>query len=168
MFIKKTLLAAALLSIGAVGVASAASNPATTTFKVKLTVQKACSVTATDLDFGSQDATATNFSAASNGTVTVTCSKTTPYVVGLAPSNGNAAGAGAMAGQTSGNTDTVAYQLYSNSGLTTVWGNSGASNGVSGTGTGSAATALPVYGKVASANVTPDSYLDTVTVNVTY
>lgn len=171
MLFKKTLLASALLALGGFAItAGAATNPATTTFKVKLVVQKACSVAATDLDFGTQDSTAANFGASTNGSVTVTCSKSTPYIVGLAPSNGSGVGAGGM---TSGTTsDTVNYQLYQNSGLTTVWGNTGtlaaAGNEVSGTGTGSAATALPVYAKVTSANVTPGSYSDTVTVNVTY
>lgn len=170
MLFKKTLLASALLALGGFAAgAGAATNPATTTFKVKLVVQKACSVSATDLDFGSQDSTATNFSASTNGTVTVTCSKTTPYIVGLAPSNGNGSGAGAMSSATT--SDTVAYQLYQDN-AGTVWGNTGtlaaAGNEVSGTGTGTAATALPVYAKVANANVAPGTYSDTVTVNVTY
>jgi spore coat protein U-like protein len=170
---RKTLLATALLALcGLTSVASAAANPATTTFQVKLTINKACSVTATNLDFGTQDATATNFAQTTAGTVTVTCSKKTAYIVGLVPSNTNAVGAGVMAGTISGNADTVAYQLYQNAALSTVWGNTGTltapGNEVAGTGTGAAATALSVYSKVAAANVTPDAYADTVTVNVTY
>lgn len=170
MLFKKTLLASALLALGGFAVsAGAATNPATTTFTVQLVVQKACSVSATDLDFGSQDSTATNFSASTNGTVTVTCSKNTPYIVGLAPSNGDANGAGEMSG-TSG--ETVGYQLYQDSAHNLVWGNSGAlgtpGNEVSGTGNGFAQTPLNVYAEVSTANVTPGTYTDTVNVNVTY
>ncbi|MBU6503769.1 MAG: spore coat protein U domain-containing protein, partial [Burkholderiales bacterium] len=65
----------------------------------------------------------------------------------------------------------VPYQLYSNATLSNVWGNTASSasvgNGVAGTGTGSAQS-IPVYAKAPSANYTPDSYSDTVTVNVNY
>lgn len=171
MLFKKTLLASAMLALGGFAVsAGAATSPATTTFKVQLVVQKACSVSATDLDFGSQDSTATNFSESTNGTVTVTCSKNTPYIVGLAPSNGDANGAGEMTSGTTG--DTVGYKLYQDSAHSTVWGNSGAlgapGNEVSGAGTGSAQSALNVYAQVSAANVEPGTYSDTVNVSVTY
>lgn len=173
MYLKKTLLASAFLALaGLASTAMAATNPAQTTFQVQLKINKACSVSATNLNFGTQDSTAVSFAQSTAGSVTVTCSKKTAYIVGLAPSNGNTVGAGSMAGQTSGNTDTVAYQLYSNAALSTVWGNTGTllspGNGVSGIGTGSAQTPLSVYAQVLAANVTPDNYLDTVTVNVTY
>jgi spore coat protein U-like protein len=168
----KTAIALAVFAMSA-GSAVAASNPATTTFQVKLTVLKACTVTATDLNFGSQDANAAAFNEATAGTVTVTCSKTTPYKVGLAPlaaNGGTANGTGNMVSTTAPatNLDKVAYTLYSDAARTSPWGNTVGTNTVNGTGTGAAAAALQVYGKVASANVTPDSYADTVTVNVTY
>jgi spore coat protein U-like protein len=171
MLFKKTLLASALLALGGFAVnAGAATGPATTTFQVKLVVQKACSVNATDLDFGSHDATDANFGQTTSGTVTVTCSKNTPYVVGLSPSNGNGAGAGSMSSGTT--SDTVAYQLYQDSNLSSPWGNTGSvaspGNEVSGNGLGTAAAALNVYAKVTSANVEPGTYADTVNVNVTY
>ena len=142
------------------------------TFQVSITIQKACSVTANasaDIDLGTVASTATNTTG--SGTVTVTCSKTTPYYIGLAPSNANTAGAGTMAG-TGGNTDTVPYQLSSTAGPSgTVWGNtataSAVGNGVSGTGTGSSQT-LTIYVTAPSANYTPDTYTDTVTINVHY
>lgn len=161
-------MAAAVAGACAVVAAIAAPNPATTTFQVKFTVNKACSVSATNLDFGTQDATATNVPGSTNGTITVTCSKGTAYTIGLLPSNNSSTGAGTMAGATTGNTDKVPYQLYQDSGLATVWGNTASTNTVGGSGTGSAQAAVTVYGKVASANYTPDAYADTVTVNVVY
>lgn len=164
--------------VSAAGVAIAAPNPATATFDVKIKVQKACSVVAgssSDINFNSQDASATNLEA--SNTIFVTCSKKTPYTIGLTPANNSTSGAGAMAAQNTapvtGNTDSVAYQLRSTAGMTgTLWGNtntdgSTVGNGVGGTGDGTAKSHT-VYATVASANVTPDDYKDTVTVTVRY
>jgi len=150
----------------------AMADTASGTFQVTLTVQKACTVTAgtpSDIALGTVAATATNV--AGNNTITVTCSKTTPYYIGLAPSNANTAGAGSMAG-TGANADTVAYQLRSAAGAAgAVWGNTATTtsvgNGVAGTGSGANQTHR-VYVTVPSANVTPDTYADVVSVNVNY
>ena len=71
-----------------------------------------------------------------------------------------------------GNTDSVPYQLRSAPGMTgTIWGNTATSssvgNGVSGGGNGTAQS-ITVYATTPSANFTPDSYADTVTVTVNY
>ncbi len=172
----RTLKSAIALAVFAMtaGSAVAASNPATTTFQVKLTVLKACTVAATNIDFGTQDA---NVSTALSGTgsVTVTCSKTTPYKIGLAPlvaNGGTNSGTGNMVSTTAPTTQTdkVAYSLYQDGAFGTPWGNTSGTNTVSGTGTGAAQPAVTIYGKVAigAANVTPDSYADVVTVNVSY
>ena len=167
----KKLLLVSVAAIFATA-AFAATNPATATFDVKLTVLKACSVTAgatSDISFGSQDASATNLE--QSNTITVICSKKTPYTIGLKPSNNATDGAGVMAAQNTapvtGNTDTVAYQLRSTTGTAgTVWGDAVASRvGATGNGTAQSHT---VFATVPSANVTPDDYKDTVTVSVYY
>ncbi|OOG53896.1 hypothetical protein B0E47_11905 [Rhodanobacter sp. B05] len=139
-------------------------------FLVSATVQKNCTVAANDLTFNAVAAgTAT---APGNTTLSVTCTVSTPYTVGLAPLNvTSTTGLGTMKG-TGSNTNTVQYQLYSNSGLTQVWGNTAAvgstGNGVAGSGTGSAQS-LTVYAKTTTTtDVTPDTYSDTVQVNVNY
>ena len=176
---KKTLLAAAVLvASGAAFTASAATSPATATFQVLITIQKACTVSAgpaSNINLGTVNSTATNTTG--NSTISVTCSKTTPYFVGLAPSTvngGNTTGGGNMISTTASttNTDKVPYQLSSTAGPAgTPWGNTATSttlgNGVGGTGNGSAQS-LPVYATAPSANFTPDSYADTVTVNVNF
>jgi spore coat protein U-like protein len=139
-------------------------------FNVTALVSTKCTVSANNLSLGSVAAGATPPSG--NTTLSVTCSSTTPYNVGVAPLNvSSTTGAGTMKG-TGTNTNTVTYQLYSNSGLSTVWGNTATAtstgNGVAGTGTGSAQT-LTVYAKVTSStDVQPDNYSDTVQVNVNY
>ncbi|MGV8803810.1 MAG: Csu type fimbrial protein [Polaromonas sp.] len=170
MLFKKTLLAVAALAF--VGVAGAAT--ATANFQVLMKINKACTVTAgssSNIQIGAVAGVDSN-SGSNNGTsnISVTCSKTTPYNIGLLPSNTNTAGAGVMAG-TSGNTDTVPYQLNSGSATGPVWGNTATAtvvgNGVAGVGNGSAQT-IPVFATAPSANFTPDSYTDTVTVTVNY
>jgi spore coat protein U-like protein len=175
----RKLSAAALLCASTVAFAPAAhADTATGTFQVQMTVQKACAVTAgsgANINVGSVASSATNSSGSNS--ISVNCSKTTPYFIGLAPSasnGGTTTGSGAMAstGGVVGNTDKVPYQLRSTSGTSgTVWGNTAtttaAGNGVSGTGNGSAQS-YTVYVTVPGANYTPDSYADTVTVNVNY
>lgn len=165
---KKILLVTALAAIASA--AFAANNPATATFDVKITVLKACSVvagTGSDISFGSQDASATNLE--SSNTISVTCSKKTPYNIGLTPKSNSATGAGAMVpADTVANPDTVAYQLRQATGSTAAaWGNTVGTNTVGGTGDGTAKSHT-VFATVPSANVTPDSYKDTVTVSVSY
>ena len=150
----------------------ALADTATATFQVTMTIQKACTVTAgapSNIALGTHSATETDI--AGNNTISVNCSKATPYYIGLAPSNANTAGLGAMSG-TGANVDKVGYQLRSTAGTSgTIWGNtataSSVGNGVAGTGTG-ASQSHTVYVTVPSANFTPDTYTDTVTVNVNY
>jgi spore coat protein U-like protein len=166
---KPSLLLASILAITATSAAMAATSGGS--FQVLITVAKACSVTAgnaSNIDFGTVNSSATGLVASSN--ISVTCSKTTPYNVGLMPSNTNTVGAGAMT-STSGGSDSVAYQLRSVSATGPVWGNTATptavGNGVAGTGTG-VAQVIPVFATVANANVTPGDYADTVTVQVNY
>ena len=156
----------------AVAATPAMADTATATFQVTLTIQKACTVTAgtgSNISLGTVGSNATNM--AGNNTITVNCSKTTPYFIGLAPSNANTTGAGVLSG-TGGNLDKVPYQLRSTTGTSgTVWGNTATTttvgNGVAGTGTGANQTHT-VYVTAPSANFKPDTYTDTVTINVNY
>lgn len=144
----------------------------TDSFDVTIEITATCSVTAgsgSDIDLGTATASDTNMSG--NADITVNCSNTTPYYVGLAPSNSASDGAGALSPAGS-SPDTVPYQLRSTAGTSgTVWGNtattSSVGNGVAGTGNGSDQT-LTVYVTAPSANYAPDSYSDTVTVTVNY
>ncbi|MBT2334950.1 spore coat protein U domain-containing protein [Variovorax paradoxus] len=166
---KVSLIVAAVLAVTTSAVL-AATSPATATFQVLINVNKACSVVAgaaSKIDFGSVDSSATNLSNSSN--ISVTCSKTTPYNIGLLPSNNDTTGAGAMTPATG--TDKVFYQLRSVSATGAIWGSTATAtavgNGVAGTGTG-VAQSIPVWATVASANVTPGAYSDVVTVQVNY
>lgn len=143
-------------------------NGGQNTLNVQATISNNCTVSAGNLSLGSALSTATGTSGSTS--ISINCPSGTAYYIGLAPSNGSTTGAGTMTG-TGANTDHPAYQLRSGSAAGSVWGNtataSSVGNGVAGTGTGSTQT-VTAYASMPSANYTPDTYSDTVTVNVNY
>ncbi len=135
----------------------------TAPFSVTATIVKSCTVSATNLAFGNYTGAVKN----STSTVSVTCTNTTPYTVGL--NAGTATGATVTNRSMTGPASALLhYSLFSNSGRTTNWGNTSATHWVSGTGNG-IAQPLTVYGQIPAAQyVTPGSYSDTITVSVAY
>ncbi|WP_422017337.1 spore coat U domain-containing protein [Roseateles sp.] len=164
----KTLHTAALLALLMPVLAQAGT--ASNTLQVQATVISSCQVAGTSLNFGNSIdplATATPLDATS--TLSVVCTNTTPYTVAL-NAGANAGGASNFGARTmKSGTQTLGYQLYLDSGRSTVWGDGTASSSTSaGTGTGSTQT-LTLYGRLPSlANVVPGAYTDTVTVTVSY
>jgi spore coat protein U-like protein len=162
----KTALLSVSIGCGVLGLTStsavAQTNPATTTFGVSASVLKDCIVSATALGFG-------NYTGAVNSaqsTVTVTCTNSTTYTIGLGP--GLASGATVTTRQMQNGSALLNYGLFSNGTWTTNWGNTSGTNWVSGTGNGSG-QAITVYGQIpAGQYVTPGSYADTIAVTVTY
>lgn len=169
----KHAIAVAALMAAALSSGQALAETQTANFQVRIIIQKSCSVTAgapSDIDLGTVLSTATNVDGTNN--IFVTCSKNTPYYIGLAPSNGDVAGTGVLASSSgAGHGDTVPYQLYSDADRTVAWGNTATTtaqgNGVAGMGSGAQQT-IPVYARAPSANFTPDSYADNVLVTVHY
>jgi len=139
---------------------------ATFTVPVNAIISKQCNINyANNVTVGPVNANQSNIAGMSS--LGVACTNNTPYTIGLLPSNNNTSGNGTMKGTRSGNTDIISYQLRSTTGSTgTIWGNT-TQNTVAGTGT-STTINHNVYVTVPSANYTPDSYSDTVTINVTY
>ncbi len=140
-------------------------------FTVQATVVNACKINTTSNVFlGSHPASATRFTGSNNSAIDMTCTNGAPYNIGLAPSNGNINGQGAMIDTESG-THQLPYQLFSNP-TDTIWGNNGntydtLTNGLLGKGTGTVQLHT-VYVTVPNADVKPATYSDTVTVNVNY
>ncbi|MBR8223631.1 MULTISPECIES: Csu type fimbrial protein [Burkholderia] len=151
-----------------VAIAAVYSNgTATAQFTVTLTIQANCTIAANPLAFGTAGVLASAVN--QQTTVSVTCTNSTPYNVGLdgGTVTGSTVASRLMGGTTTGNTSTtVGYQLYQDSGHTTIWGNTQGTDTVGGTGTGSAQV-LNVYGQVpAQATPTPDTYQASVTATV--
>ncbi|MGB9369466.1 MAG: spore coat U domain-containing protein [Xanthobacteraceae bacterium] len=137
----------------------------TTTFAVQATITATCTInSASTLNFGTLGVLASNTDQTS--TLQVTCTNTTPYNIGLDVGTGSGATV-AVRKLTSGGA-TVNYTLYSDSGRTTVWGNTVSTDTVAGTGSGSAQN-YTVYGRIpAQTTPAPGNYADTITVTVTY
>lgn len=158
-----TVLPALLFSVAAT--AGTASN----TFQATATVTSACTVSGSVLNFGSAiDPLAVPTPVDATSTLSVQCTNTTPYTVAL-NAGSNAGGASNFTARTmKSGANSLGYQLYLDTGRSTIWGDGTASSTSSGTGTGSTQS-LTIYGRLPSlANVIPGSYTDTVTVTVSY
>lgn len=123
----------------------------------------ACTVTATPVAFGAYppfSASPTN----STGTLMLHCAPAADVVIAL-----STGGSGSYASRRMGNGGFhLNYQLYSNAARTTVWG-----DGTAGTVTVSERVtgnhSNTIYGRIpALQGVPPGSYVDTITVTVTY
>jgi spore coat protein U-like protein len=158
----------ALCSAAALLAQPAGAASSTTTFQVTANVAAACTVTASNLDFGTVNPL--GGAVDQSAPLTVACTSTTAYTVGLS------------AGTTTGSTLTqrlmasgasfINYNLYTDAARGNVWGNSAASpSWVSGTGSGlGTPQTLTVYGRIPSQpNLAAGSYLEpTISVTVTY
>ncbi|NGO54553.1 Csu type fimbrial protein [Allomesorhizobium camelthorni] len=140
----------------------------TTTFGVSATVAATCVInSASALAFGTVGALAANVDQTS--TIDVKCTNTTPFNIGLGA--GTATGATVTTRKMTGagaSPATLSFSLYSDTGRTTNWGNTVATDTVASTGTGSSQT-FTVYGRIPVQTAPkPDTYSDTITVTVTY
>ena len=148
------------------GAATSTSNLA-----VSASVTASCTISTAPVAFGAYDPIVTNASADLDGagSVTVTCTDGAVTTITLGQ-GANAAGGSTDAApqpQMASGTDLLSYALFSDSGRTTVWGNT-ALTGVAHTGTGTA-TVVDVFGRVASGqNVPAGSYADTVVATITF
>lgn len=155
------------LSLGMLISGSAFAATQTTTMNVSATVGATCSISATPIDFGLYSGTLKN----ANGSITVNCTAGAPYSVGIDEGLNQAGG---FRNITNG-TDSIIYELYSDSGYASVWGDNGITGGnypygnaVAGSGIGSDQT-LTVYGELSAGPlVSTGSYTDTVNVIVEF
>jgi spore coat protein U-like protein len=165
---KKSTVIAALLLVGT-RASVATTQMYSTTFNVTAQVNATCVINlAGALTF---PAYAPNQGAqASSSTISVNCTNTTPFNIGLNAGTGSGATVNNRI-MTSG-TNTLNYSLYQDSGHSLVWGNTVGTNTVSGTGGGlggGSAITRTVYGQIPSQPGTPPgNYADTITVTVTY
>ena len=158
--LKKTLLLISLSSALGFTSASYASDStyteqATANMNVSLTVLKACSITANDMNFGKQYSNAGDLSVQT--TASVICTKNTPYNVSSDSSHDYE--------MSDTNGDKIAYSLFADQAASTPF-----TTGTTGTGTGVAQN-INIYGKVATAalQVAPaGDYNDTVLLKVDY
>jgi len=159
---------AASAAIGLASFSAQATNK-TATFLVSLSVLSDCAISANPLAFGSANSALATTAITQNSSLSVTCTTGTTYSVAL--DKGTTTGSlvtGRLLAGTGSNASTVQYQLYSNTGLSAIWGDATGGSPVTGTGTGIAVT-IPVYG-VVPAQLIPvvDNYSSTETATITF
>ncbi len=157
---KSALFAAALgcLTLGFTPTSALAAT-ATSPMAVSATVQATCVISAGAMAFG----TYTGVVLPSTASISVTCTNTTPYNVGL---DGGLTGTVTSRVMKSGAV-ALNYGLYTEVSHATNWGNS-AGSWVAGTGNGTAQS-LTVYGQIpAGQYVTPGTYSASVLATVNY
>lgn len=163
----RKLVLSALLVASFPGLASAAvySQNKTASFDVTMKIVADCTIAANGIDFGQTQGVLAQAVSGSSA-ISVTCTNTTPYNVGLNAGTGvGSSGTTRYMNGTGANTNTVRFNLYQAQG-STLWGNTQGTDTMAGTGTGSTQT-LTVYGEIpAQASPAPDNYKSTITATV--
>jgi spore coat protein U-like protein len=142
-----------------------AQQTASTTFRVAVSVQAACEVTATDLDLGTHAAEA---GSPHQGTTLLraTCTPDSSYNIRL--NDGTSPGATVNQRKMVSGAQVRNYQLYSEAQRSTVWGNTTGTDTANGVGTGLSQDHT-VFGAVPAAQVIPASgYAETIIVRIYY
>ena len=157
-------LAAALAMVLGASAASAATTG--DSFLVSITLTNACTVAANNLPFGPQTALTAIIDVTTS--VDVTCSGANP--VSIAFDAGDGAGSTIANRQMSSGANTVAYNIYRESGHTTVLGQTAGTNTIDFTSTGGGSVdSKPVYGRVPVQAAKPNgTYQSVVNVTLTY
>lgn len=167
----RALVALSVLATGSAFAATPSNGTdATKTLTVTATVPAKCAIVANaTLAFGNYDGSA---DVDSSTAITFKCTKTSIFDIGI---NGTV-GSRTMAGPGG---DTLAYELYSDSGRTTAWGNTqdtdtvdadeGADTTGNGFSTGATAQSKTVYGRIATGqDKNAGAYSDTRTITIYY
>lgn len=170
MTFNKTLLTAALLTVGGFAAMSANADTVETSFKVNMNITETCKVvTGSNIDLGDTIAGTSGKTGVAATAIKVNCSKLTPYDLGLSTTTG-IVGKGIMLGGVD-KLEEIPYEMFSDAGYATTWGNTVKTNTVSGTGDGMTTTAKEhtVYIKAGGTdNVSKGAYDDVITVVVNY
>jgi spore coat protein U-like protein len=162
---KKAILA--VLVMAAVSAAPALAATATSNFNVTATVAVNCTISSANVAFGAYDPVVTHAAADLDGTgsVTIACTKGSVTPIGL-DLGSNASGSTRR--MTDG-TDFLTYELYSDAGRTTVWGNANPDWVTPAAAPDKNPRAITIYGRVPQAqDVEAGSYSDTVTATVNF
>lgn len=142
-------------------------NSTPLSFTVSTTVINDCSLSATNINFGT--AGVLNSTLNATGTLSVACTSNDPYAITLSAGSGSGASVADRRLTKSGGSEQVRYQLYRNAAYTQPWGDgTGGTTTATGTGTGSN-QAFTVYARVL-AQPTPSAgnYNDTIIATIAY
>jgi len=135
-----------------------------TGFNWTATIAAQCVVSAQAIAFPSSGLLTANKDA--TGTVTPTCTNTTPYTIAL--DGGTTGATNPTQRKMSKGAERVTYGIYRNSARTQPWGSTQGTNTASGTGNGTGQN-FTAYGRVpAQTTPSPGNYADTVVTTITY
>ena len=164
-----TRMATAAAVLGLVGLVGTAvhAGSAATSLATSASISNNCTISTAALAFGAYDPVVAN--ASSNldgtGTVTIACTKGATTTIAL-DLGGNASGSTRRL--TDGSSNYLSYQIYQDSGRTTVWG-TGTDVQTPAAAPSKAARNFTAYGRVTSNQDVPaGSYADTVTATVNF
>lgn len=137
-------------------------------FQSNAVISSSCLLSASAVAFGAFTPTATATTLSANGTVSATCSNGVTYALALDAGTKGTIGTREMGGGNVANADKLAYNIYTTTAKTVIFGDGTTGSKINSTGTG-AAQAITVYGGLLTNQyVTPDNYSDTLTVTMTY
>jgi spore coat protein U-like protein len=150
----------------------AVATTTTQQFQVQLQIQAQCVINTTaTLDFGTAGVLGGfngNATTDQSTTLKVQCTNSTTYDVGLDAGTTGGATVSQRLLNNASTSETIKYNLYTDAGRATVWGNTVGTDTVHVTGNGAQQT-YTIYGRVPGQNTpTPGTYTDTVTVTITY
>jgi spore coat protein U-like protein len=136
----------------------------TAKFNVTATVQSDCTISATNLAFGTVGLLAGNVDATS--TITVTCTPATPYAIAL--NEGDVSGSTVESRKMASGASSMMFQLYRDSARTQVWGKTSGVDTVGNTGNGNPME-ITVYGRIPPQNgPAVGAYVAQITATITY
>ena len=161
-------VAGILLIASAAALATPAfATTASSTLSVDATVTANCTVSTSPLSFGNVNPISGSNADASGG-ITVTCTNGTAWTAAAGVGGGTGASFASRKMSSGGNL--LSYNIYTDSGRSTVWGDGTGSTATLGNTGSGVAQSVTVYGRVPSGQgtVPPGSYADTVAVTVTY
>lgn len=145
----------------AVSAPSAEAGVDTATFQVSANVQATCVISVAPMSFG----TYTGLTATATTTISVVCTNTTPYTIGLDAGVGVGCSESLRCLTQQGGTAQIEYSLYHDAAYSNVWTSTNVHNGV---GTG-VSQAITIYGRARGEQfVEPDPYYDTVTATINF
>src|SRR5262245_16021784 len=148
-------VALGLAGLLAAGPAWAAS--ASTSFSVTASVSASCTIRATAISFGAYDPVVTHAATPldGTGTVTITCTKGAVATVGLNTGLHGASAQGTTRAMTDGSSGVLSYEIYQDSGRSTLWGNTGPDLFAPAAAPSKAPRSFNTYGRVPAAQDVP-------------
>lgn len=165
------LLALTLAAAALVLPAKAFAGSENTTMTVSAGVIANCTISTATVALGNYDPVVANASTAKTGTgsVTVTCTQDAVPIISLSTGANAANATGTTRAMKNGTANYLSYELYQESGMTTVWGDTGDARLTLAAAPSTAPRTSTVYGRIPAGQDKPvGAYTDTVTATVDF